>query len=217
MHCRERAAIPGEEQRLKAPMTEALALVDTAEAGLEQLISDQKDLRRALRGAKSNLADCEAQFAAVTSDEEYESKQRDLQRMREDIAELEDQLLRLQEEKNDAAATLAEPTETAQSHTDAYDDRAATLSAAASTIEQEIRHLDVRHVELSAGVDEAALTLYRRTRGRRGIRIAAVKRGACGGCHTPFPPQTLSEIRHATTVCTCVNCGCITIWDEAAS
>ena len=177
-------------------MTEALALVDTAEAGLEQLVSDQKDLRRALRGAKSNLADCETQFAAVTSDEEYESKQRDLQRMREDIAELEDQLLRLQEEKTDAAATL---------------------SAAASTIEQEIRHLDVRHVELSAGVDEAALTLYRRTRGRRGIRIAAVKRGACGGCHTPFPPQTPSEIRHATTVCTCVNCGCITIWDEAAS
>ena len=122
-----------------------------------------------------------------------------------------------QEEKNDAAAALAEATETAQSHTDAYNDRAATLSAAASTIEQEIRHLDVRHVELSAGVDEAALTLYRRTRGRRGIRIAAVKRGACGGCHTPFPPQTLSEIRHATTVCTCVNCGCITIWDEAAS
>ena len=48
----------------------------------------------------------------MTSDEEYESKQRDLQRMREDIAELEDQLLRLQDEKNDAAAALAEATET---------------------------------------------------------------------------------------------------------
>ena len=57
-------------------MTEALAHVDTAEA----------------------------QFATVASDEEYESKQRDLQRMRDDIADLEVQLLQLQEEKTAAAA-----------------------------------------------------------------------------------------------------------------
>ena len=144
-------------------MTEALAHVDTAEA----------------------------QFATVASDEEYESKQRDLQRMRDDIADFEVQLLRLQEEKTAAAA----------------------LSACASKIEQEIRRLDVRHVELSAGVEEAALALYCHTRGRRDIRIAAVKRG---GCHTQSP-QTLSEIRHTTTVRTYINCGCITIWDEAVS
>ena len=144
-------------------MTEALAHVDTAEA----------------------------QFATVASDEEYESKQRDLQRMRDDIADFEVQLLRLQEEKTAAAA----------------------LSACASKIEQEIRRLDVRHVELPAGVEEAALALYCHTRGRRDIRIAAVKRG---GCHTQSP-QTLSEIRHTTTVRTYINCGCITIWDEAVS
>ena len=57
-------------------MTEALAHVDTAEA----------------------------QFATVASDEEYESKERDLQRMRDDIADLEVQLLQLQEEKTAAAA-----------------------------------------------------------------------------------------------------------------
>ena len=90
---------------------------------------------------------------------------------------------------------------------------AATLSACASKIEQEIRRLDVRHVELSAGVEEAALALYCHTRGRRDIRIAAVKRG---GCHTQSP-KTLSEIRHTTTVRTYINCGCITIWDEAVS
>ena len=127
-------------------MTEALAHVDTAEA----------------------------QFATVASEEEYESKQRDLQRMRDDIADFEVQLLRLQEEKTAAAAAL---------------------SACASKIEQEIRRLDVRHVELSAGVEEAALALY---------------------CHTQSP-QTLSEIRHTTTVRTYINCGCITIWDEAVS
>ena len=70
-----------------------------------------------------------------------------------------------------------------------------TCSACASKIEQEIRRLDVRHVELSAGVEEAVLALY---------------------CHTQSP-QTLSEIRHTTTVRTYINCGCITIWDEAVS
>ena len=214
---REQATIPDEEQRLKAPMTEALALVEAAEAELAQLVADQKDLRRALRGAKRNLADCEAEFATVASDEEYESKQRDLQSLRDDITDLEDQLLRLQEEKGDAAAAVAEATETARSHTNAYNDRAAALVANAATIDQEIRRLEVQHAELSVDVEETALALYRRTRGRRGIRIAAVKRGACGGCHTHFPPQTLSEIRHATAVRTCVNCGCITIWDEATS
>ena len=88
-----------------------------------------------------------------------------------------------------------------------------TCSACASKIEQEIRRLDVRHVELSAGGEEAALALYCHTRGRRDIRIAAVKRG---GCHNS-PPQTLSEIRPTTTVRTYINCGCITIWDEAVS
>ena len=130
-------------------MTEALAHVDTAEA----------------------------QFATVASDEEYESKQRDLQRIRDDIADFEVQLLRLQEEKTAAAAAL---------------------SACASKIEQEIRRLDVRHVELSAGVEEAALALYCHTRGRRDIRIAAVKRG---GCHTqspspPVPPDAERDPPH---------------------
>ena len=133
-------------------MTEALAHVDTAET----------------------------QFATVASDEEYESKQRDLQRMCDDIADFEVQLLRLQEEKTAAAAALA---------------RCDPQRLRASKIEQEIRRLDVRHVELSAGVEEAVLALY---------------------CHTQSP-QTLSEIRHTTTVRTYINCGCITIWDEAVS
>ena len=68
-----------------------------------------------------------------------------------------------------------------------------TCSACASKIEQEIRRLDVRHVELSAGVEEAALALYCHTRGRRDIRIAAVKRG---GCHTQSPPDAERDPPH---------------------
>ena len=142
-------------------MTEALAHVDTAEA----------------------------QFATVASDEEYDSKQRDLQRMRDDIADLEVQLLQLQEEKT-AAAALA--------------------------------RCDPQRLRVQDGAGDPppgypARRIVRRGRGgRRGIRIAAMKRGACGCCHTQSP-QTLSEIRHTTTVRTCVNCGCITIWDEAVS
>ena len=138
-------------------MTEALAHVDTAET----------------------------QFATVASDEEYESKQRDLQRMRDDIADFEVQLLRLQEEKTAAAAALA--------------------------------RCDPQRLRVQDRAGDPARRIVRRGRGgRRGIRIAAMKRGACGCCHTQSP-QTLSEIRHTTTVRTYINCGCITIWDEAVS
>ena len=211
---KSRDAIPDKEQRLKAPMEEAQARRRTLDEEHAQHVNAQKELRQSLRGAKRNLADCEAQFATVTSDEEYQAKQQEVRRWRDDIVDFEDQLLRLQEDKASVATALAEADQAAKSHMETCENELASLSITASAIEQEIHRLEDRHTILSVEIEEADLALYKRTRGRRGVRIAAVKRGACGGCHTQFPPQTLAEIRHAASMRTCVNCGCITIWDE---
>ena len=153
-------------------MTEALAHVDTAEA----------------------------QFATVASDEEYESKQRDLQRMRDDIADLEVQLLQLQEEKT-AAAALARCDPQRLRVQDRAGDPPPGYPAR-------------RIVRRGRGGRPCPLLPHARPtrhphRGREAGHLRLLPH--------PVPPQTLSEIRHTTTVRTCVNCGCITIWDEAVS
>jgi len=63
-------------------------------------------------------------------------------------------------------------------------------------------------------MDAQLLQMYERKKGLRGIRIAAVRREACGACFHQMPAQTLNEVRIGNRVIYCESCGTIMVWVE---
>ena len=52
-------------------------------------------------------------------------------------------------------------------------------------------------------------------RARAGVAVAAVISGAiCGGCRMSIRPQALQELRTATTLSNCENCGRFLYWQD---
>lgn len=63
-------------------------------------------------------------------------------------------------------------------------------------------------------IDAQLLRTYNRKKGRRGIRVAAVRKEACGACYHQMPAQTRNEVRIGNRVIFCESCGTIMVWDE---
>ena len=63
-------------------------------------------------------------------------------------------------------------------------------------------------------IDAQLLPTYERKKGRRGIRVAAVRKEACGACFHQMPAQIRNEVRVGNRVIYCESCGTIMVWDE---
>ena len=63
-------------------------------------------------------------------------------------------------------------------------------------------------------IDAQLLRTYEHKRGRRGIRVAAVRKEACGACFHQMPAQIRNEVRVGDSVISCESCGTIMVWDE---
>ena len=66
-------------------------------------------------------------------------------------------------------------------------------------------------------IGDDLLRIYERSRRRASLSIAAVRKGACGGCYRKMPPQQRSNVKRNSTIQLCESCGAIMVWDDESS
>jgi predicted nucleic acid-binding Zn-ribbon protein len=52
------------------------------------------------------------------------------------------------------------------------------------------------------------------SRGKAGLAVVAIKKGACGGCFSALPPQMVNEVKRNDRLITCEHCGRVLVWNN---
>ena len=184
------------------------------EAALAEFEKQQRHSEREIEVGKVDLQKHEERFAVVTSNKEYDALQIEIEACKAKISDSETQLLEaiegiqiIQEHIEKEKGAFEEIRQSQQERID-------ELQGQLNTMQEQVDSVKERRSTVAQNIDAKLLTTYERKKGRRGIRVAAVRKGACGCCFHQMPAQVRSEVRQSIRILNCESCGTIMVWDE---
>ena len=208
---------PAEINLRRRTITQARSVLSDLEAQKADIEKQQRHCEREIESGKATLREREARFSVVTTNKEYDSLQTEIDICKKDLAEHETQLLktmdglaRIDEQIAEEQGAFEEVREAEQERIDELEDQLGTMQEQIDEVIAK-RQLVAKDI---ADIDARLLNIYERKRGRRGIRVAAVRKEACGACFHQMPAQILNEVRLGRRVIYCENCGTIMVWAD---
>lgn len=143
----------------------------------------------------------------VSNPKELSSLQAEVAMLKKKRSELEDQLLEVMVQKEDAVGTaerLSSEQTTASGEAETLTTKVAELSG---EIDAELQtHVDARS-EMLPDVPEDLLKLYDQIRSAKGgVGVAALRAGTCEGCHTQLPAREVERLKAEGGLQRCDNC-----------
>ena len=189
--------------------------VETAERRDVEL-REERRLDDEVRGleARAKAVDTKMYSGTVSSPKELQSMQADIDQLRRQAAEREDEELEVLVRREELDAEVA-GLEAAQAAVVAEME---TLVAAIATQEREIdaelAAEEAARVALAPGIPESVLRLYEQIRvGNRGVGAARLVGMNCQACHLSLPATEVDRIRHLPPedLVRCEHCGAILV------
>ena len=186
-------------------------------AKLDELEKQRRHFEREIEVAQASLKEHEERFSVVTNNKEYDALQLEIEACKADISECEARTLELIE----AAERLREQVEIEKQEFEKIRENSqeeiAELQNKFASLEGAVKEIHTRRQLVLSDIDEKLLKTYERSRKRRGLRVAPVRKGACGGCFRELPAQQRSDVRHSEEIHYCESCGTLLVWDEESS
>ena len=198
-----------------------IAKARSALAGLEaqsaEIEKQQRHCEREIESGKAALREREERFSVVTTNKEYDSLQLEIEVCKKDLAEHETQLIKALEALEQIQEQLDDERSAFEEGRAAEQERIDELEGQLGTMQEQIDQVAASRQAVAQGIDDKLLRTYERKKGRRGIRVAAVRKGACGACFHQMPAQIRNEVRLGNRLIFCESCGTIMVWDEQSA
>ena len=205
---------PTEINERQREIENAKAHLIDLEATLAELEKKQRHSEREIETGKVNLQEHEARFAVVTTNKEYDALQIEIEACKSHLSEHESQLLDAIEGIEKIQGQITEEKDAFEEIRQTQQQRIDELQGQLSTMQEQVDSVEKRRKGVANDIDAKLLTTYERKKGRRGVRVAAVRKGACGCCFHQMPAQIRMEVRSGEKVLYCESCGTIMAWDE---
>ena len=183
----------------------------------ELLFEKQKD-RRALEldleAENEKLKKYQRQLFEVKTNKEYQALLHEIEREKEKISRLEEDILILLEEIDDCSNSLEEVRESSKVEKKKCEMRESELKKRLKELDEELMVKEDERKRVVARMKPDLLARYERIRkGRGGVAVVKINSGTCSGCFTALPPQFVNEVRKGDRILTCEHCGRILIWE----
>ena len=195
----------GESQEL----LDARARVPEAQAALERLRHRQRELEWEVQNLTTRIEAEEEKLygGSIRNPKELTSLQHEVEIIKAQRARLEDELLALMSQVDEAEAALTE----ARSELAAVEARWLAeqndLLSQQSQRQQELARLQDQRAKQIPLIDTPTLRLYEAIRQRRqGRAVVRIERGMCGGCRIALPTTVLQRARSGFNVVQCTSC-----------
>jgi len=208
---------PAEIDLRRGRIAKARSVLSDLEAQSAEFEKQQRHCEREIESGKATLREREERFAVVTTNKEYDSLQLEIEICKQTIAEHETQsikaiegLERIQEQIDEEQSAFEEVREAEQGRIDELEGQLGTMQEQLDDVVAS-RPVVAKSIE---DIDAHLVQMYERRKGRRGIRVAAVRKEACGACFHQMPAQVRNEVRVGNRVIYCESCGTIMVWDE---
>ncbi len=205
---------PAEIDLRRSKIEQARSVLSDLEAQSAEFAKQQRHCEREIESSKATLREREERFSVVTTNKEYDSLQLEIEICKKTIAEHETQLLKALESQERIQEQIAEEQEAFEEIRVVEQERIDELDGLLGTMQEQIDEVKKSREVFAENIDAQLLQIYKRKRGRRGIRIAAVHKEACGACYYQMPAQILNEVRVGDRVIYCESCGTIMVWAE---
>lgn len=203
----ERDRLKGRIDSLNALLERGREDIDTRQRKIGDAEGWFKDQQASLQADRDKIAKLKAKLGAVVKNKEYMAIQRELEILRSNVGEKEDQLQRF--------------TEALESHREAAAEEEAKMKALeaeaegeASATHKQLEEFEARIADISRkrkvhidNVPKDVLRRYERVKARReGIAIVRVIDGRCSGCHLNVPPQLQNVLYRRDSLEICPSC-----------
>lgn len=196
----KRAALAETEEQIGE--TEEL---QSAREAVEQSQQTAAELRKRLRAAEYQVDDVGGKIqplnkklygGTIRNPKELSSIEDDVKALLSHKRKLEDQVLEVMAELEEAEATLTTARKELASIESAWAAEQERLKQQKTTLEEEIARLEERRRAQSERFDAATLAVYDSLRAKhQGRAVAKVERGMCQGCRISLPMTLLQKAR----------------------
>jgi hypothetical protein len=164
--------------------------------------------------AKAKAEDSRMYSGTVSSPRELQAMQADIEQLRRQAREREDEELEVMERREALDAEVAELEAAQAALVSEMDTLVGAIGKQEAEIDAELAVEEDGRAALVPGIPEATLRLYEQTRaGNRGIGAARLVGMNCQACHLALPATEVDRIRHLPpdTLARCEHCGAILV------
>ena len=205
---------PAEIDQRRSTIEEARSVLSDLETQSAEFEKQQRHCEREIESGKASLREREERFSVVTTNKEYDSLQLEIEICKKAIAEHETQLLKAIEKLEELQEKIDAEQGAFEEVREGEQERIDELEGQLSTMQEQIDEVAASRQAVAKAIDAQLLRTYERKKGRRGIRVAAVRKEACGACYHQMPAQVRNEVRIGNRVIYCESCGTIMVWDD---
>jgi predicted nucleic acid-binding Zn-ribbon protein len=213
-----RAALP-EAQRLaevNETLAELTADLDIATKQHDEIAREQDKLEGEIGLADQKITREEQRLfsGAVSNPKELGALQAEVAMLKRKKSELEDQLLEVMVQKEDASATLERLRSEQADATTTSDNLTKRVGQLMAEIDSELQEHSATRTEAARPIPAELVDLYEKIRAQKnGVGAAVLEAGTCNGCHTKLPNKEVERIRSEGGLQRCENCRRILIVD----
>jgi hypothetical protein len=212
----EAARLPREIAAIEAGLAEAKKSLDALRARQDRTRRDLRAKEKDLEVVATKRAKSESRLYEVKTNKEYSAVLLEIEEIKQEKAEIEEQILGLMELGERVAADIREAEQLHGRREEQATRDVAEVGKRLAAVEAELETARAARGGRAAELPPALLGDYDRIRrARGGVAVAAVGAAAiCGGCRVTIRPQAIQELRAAQTLMLCESCGRFLFWQD---
>lgn len=212
---KHQVALPKLIEEIDRPLLAAREAKERGEAELDGAQAHQRTVESELVANNDRFKKLQTQQMGIRNQVEYEAFQHELEALKDRADTLEETGLSWIDRTEAATERVPELKEVFEAAEKLATELREALDAKTSELKRIHDEASQLQAPLIANVPNRVLSYYKRLRQAGKVPFAGVvRKDACRGCGFRHPPQKLQEIKKATKMMTCEQCGRIQIWRE---
>ncbi len=204
---RDVATVPEEITTLKEVISQEKKTLEEIGKKLEDMEKERRHKERGLSVKEASLSKYQSQLCEVKTNKEYSALMVEIDSLKQDNSELENEVLALMERGDDLRGMIEKKKEELRREEEKLAEGERKNQERVSILEGELRKRQGEREEQVKKIETNLLARYEKVlKGKGGLALVPVKADACQGCFTKLPPQVINEIMQARRMVTCERC-----------
>jgi hypothetical protein len=212
----EAARLPKQIEAIQASLAEAKKTVDAFKTKMDQTRKDLRAKEKDLEVHAAKRAKEETRLYEVKTNKEYSAVLLEIEEVKQVKGKTEEEILGLMEMQERLAVDVKEAEARLKTREEQARQDEAVVREKLTKVEQELAVVRAERATRARDLPVGLLASYERImKARGGTAVASVgTTSICGGCRMSIRPQALMELRVATGLMTCENCGRYMYWQD---
>jgi predicted nucleic acid-binding Zn-ribbon protein len=203
---KELGAIPETLQEIREEVNHIASLLEREKERLKEAEEWRLEREKDVATQNTMLTKSKAKLQSVRNEKEQKAAQREIDTIRKNIQDREDEALKVMEAIEQYRAAIEDHTKEFAELEAHLTESEAKGKARIEDLQATINKVESRRSEITRRIPEKILRLYERIHKRLGRAVVEAKDGFCLGCNMEILAQTYNELQRGDKLYQCANC-----------